>query len=97
VPFSVHPIHPVAGSVLASDGLAERLGSPCDRVLVDVVGDGLPGRVLSSCGAAKSGKPWDRLIAPCFTDRRVISRMTDSVKDDARREGLILGIRGRVS
>jgi hypothetical protein len=46
VPFSVHPVHPVAGSVLASDGLAERLGSPCDRVLVDVVGDCLPGRLL---------------------------------------------------
>src|SRR5215475_1212897 len=34
---------------------------------------------LISAGAAKSGKPWARLIAPCETARRVISRMTDSV------------------
>src|SRR3954469_14964730 len=35
---------------------------------------------LISIGHAKSGKPWARLTAPCSSARRVISRMTDSVK-----------------
>ena len=35
---------------------------------------------LSSCGQAKSGKPWARLTAPASTASRFISRMTDSVK-----------------
>ena len=47
---------------------------------------------LISSGAAKSGKPCDRLIAPCSLDNRVISRMTDSVNDDALREGRIFDI-----
>src|SRR5690348_4586965 len=34
---------------------------------------------LSSSGAAKSGKPWARLTAPCCKARRDISRITDSV------------------
>jgi hypothetical protein len=34
---------------------------------------------LMSSGAAKSGKPCDKLTAPCFIASRVISRMTDSV------------------
>src|SRR5215831_2922075 len=34
-------------------------------------------------GAAKSGYPWDRLIASCSMARRVISRITDSVKSAA--------------
>src|SRR5690348_8660017 len=34
---------------------------------------------LSSSGAGKSGKPCDRLSAPCNCAWRVISRMTDSV------------------
>src|SRR5215212_4009177 len=36
-------------------------------------------RVLMSAGAGKSGKPCERLTAPCFRASRVISRMTDSV------------------
>jgi hypothetical protein len=35
---------------------------------------------LISSGAGKSGKPCDRLTAPCRFASRVISRMTDSVK-----------------
>ena len=38
---------------------------------------------FSSCGAAKSGKPWARLTAPASTASRFISRMTDSVNDSA--------------
>src|SRR5258708_39412470 len=38
---------------------------------------------LTSAGAAKSGKPCERLTAPCFMARRVISRMTDSVNCSA--------------
>jgi hypothetical protein len=45
---------------------------------------------LTSSGAGKSGKPCDKLIAPCATESRVISRITDSVNDDALREGRIL-------
>src|SRR5205823_11233062 len=41
---------------------------------------------LISAGAAKSGKPCDRLTAPCFKASRVISRMTDSVNWLALRE-----------
>jgi hypothetical protein len=39
-------------------------------------------------GIGKSGKPWARLIAPCWLATRVISRMTDSVKVLVRREGM---------
>src|SRR5438034_11467020 len=35
---------------------------------------------LSSAGAGKSGNPWARLIAPAAAARRLMSRMTDSVK-----------------
>src|SRR5271165_2504299 len=35
---------------------------------------------LTSAGAGKSGKPWDRFTAPCSMACRVISRITDSVK-----------------
>src|SRR5580704_8845754 len=35
---------------------------------------------LISAGAGKSGKPWERLTALFAMARRVISRMTDSVK-----------------
>src|ERR1700692_1750492 len=38
---------------------------------------------LISAGAAKSGKPCDRLTAWCSSARRVISRMTDSVNCSA--------------
>src|SRR6188768_2593158 len=41
---------------------------------------------LIASGAGKSGKPCDRLTAPCRCARRVISRMTDSVKQAALRE-----------
>src|ERR1051325_12237531 len=41
---------------------------------------------LMSSGAAKSGKPWDKLTAPCFRASRVISRITDSVKRLAFRD-----------
>src|SRR5437764_8033119 len=37
-------------------------------------------RALMSSGAGKSGKPCERLTAPCLKASRVISRMTDSVK-----------------
>ncbi len=38
---------------------------------------------LTSSGAAKSGNPWPRLIAPWSSARRVISRITDSVNEPA--------------
>src|SRR5437764_4608765 len=41
---------------------------------------------LMSSGAAKSGKPCDRLTAPYFIASRVISRITDSVNCEALRE-----------
>src|SRR6266481_2844496 len=41
---------------------------------------------LTWAGAAKSGKPCERLTAPCFIARRVISRMTDSVNCSALAE-----------
>src|ERR1700724_2622317 len=41
---------------------------------------------LISSGAAKSGKPWERLTALCLRARRVISRMTDSVNCSALAE-----------
>src|SRR6267378_3196722 len=43
---------------------------------------------LISSGAAKSGNPWDRLTAPCFKAKRVISRMTDSVNCSAFAESM---------
>src|ERR1700732_3354497 len=43
---------------------------------------------LISSGAAKSGNPWDRLTAPCFKARRVISRITDSVNCSAFAESM---------
>src|SRR6476619_6584399 len=39
-----------------------------------------------SLGAEKSGKPCDKLTAPCFSASRVISRMTDSVNKLALRD-----------
>src|SRR5438067_5764883 len=39
-----------------------------------------------SAGAAKSGKPCERLTALCFIARRVISRITDSVNCSALAE-----------
>ena len=47
---------------------------------------------FSSAGAAKSGNPCDRLIAPWRWASRVISRMTDSVNRAALREPAVLGI-----
>src|SRR5579863_1133068 len=41
---------------------------------------------FTSAGAAKSGNPCARLIAPCSRARRVISRITDSVNCPAFRE-----------
>ena len=74
------------------DRVAERLGAPGDRVLVDVVVDGRRRpRPSARAGTAKSGKPWARLTAPCCTASRFISRMTDSVKLAALAE-----MRGRV-
>src|SRR5713226_2837850 len=43
---------------------------------------------LTSAGAAKSGKPCERLTALCFKARRVISRMTDSVNCSAFAESM---------
>src|SRR6266511_3900983 len=40
----------------------------------------------TSGGGSKSGKPWARLMAPCSSARRVISRITDSVNRDTRAE-----------
>ena len=34
---------------------------------------------FSSGGHGKSGKPWPRLIAPCWAASRNVSRITDSV------------------
>ena len=48
---------------------------------------------LISSGAGKSGKPCDRLIAPCATASRVISRITDSVNEEALRDARIFDIR----
>src|SRR6266480_5164270 len=38
-----------------------------------------------TAGAGKLGNPWERLIAPCSFARRVIPRITDSVKPCVRR------------
>src|SRR5215470_5600032 len=38
---------------------------------------------LTDSGAGKSGKPCERFTALCFSARRVISRMTDSVNCSA--------------
>src|SRR5258707_15803115 len=38
---------------------------------------------LTESGAGKSGKPCERFTALCFSARRVISRMTDSVNCSA--------------
>src|ERR1051325_5807855 len=54
-----------------------------------------------SSGAEKSGKPCDRLTAPCFSASRVISRITDSVNELALRDtcrlldgvGVVMGYR----
>src|SRR5664279_5300338 len=43
---------------------------------------------LISSGAAKSGKPCERLTALCFMAKRVISRMTDSVNCSALAESM---------
>src|SRR5258708_37946964 len=43
---------------------------------------------FTSAGAAKSGKPCERLTALCFKARRVISRMTDSVNCSAFAESM---------
>src|ERR1700693_4428776 len=48
---------------------------------------------LISSGAAKSGKPCDKLTAPCFKARRVISRITDSVNCSAFAESMRREIR----
>src|SRR5260370_14535270 len=49
---------------------------------------GLRAACLISSGAAESGKPCERLTAPCFRARRVISRMTDSVNCSAFAESM---------
>src|SRR6185503_16568369 len=52
---------------------------------------------LMSSGAAKSGKPCERLTAPYFMASRVISRITDSVKRLAFRETrLVIEVAGIV-
>lgn len=52
---------------------------------------------FNSAGAAKSGKPCDRLIAPWAFDSLVISRMTDSENERARAEGRTLDIEARIA
>ncbi len=39
---------------------------------------------FKSCGAGKSGNPWAKLIALCSLATRVMSRITDSVKECVR-------------
>jgi hypothetical protein len=48
-----------------------------------VGGDRFLGLLLDVLGAGQSGKPWPKLTAPYLTASRLISRMTDSVKDKA--------------
>src|SRR5213593_3403283 len=48
---------------------------------------------LIAAGAAKSGNPWARLIAPWRRARRVISRITDSVKRPALAETRVIRMR----
>src|SRR5580704_9451803 len=43
---------------------------------------------FTSAGAGKSGKPCAKLTAPCCRARRVISRITDSVKYSAFSESI---------
>src|ERR1700730_5381245 len=43
---------------------------------------------FTSAGAGKSGKPCERLTALCFSAKRVISRMTDSVNCSAFAESI---------
>src|SRR5258707_9294961 len=43
---------------------------------------------LISAGAAKSGKPCERFTALCFSAKRVISRITDSVNCSAFAESM---------
>src|ERR1700691_231273 len=50
---------------------------------------------LIAAGAGKSGKPCERLTAPWRRARRVISRITDSVKRSALRESFGLAARAR--
>src|ERR1700719_993839 len=50
---------------------------------------------LISAGAAKSGKPCERLTAPYRSARRVISRITDSVNCSALAERRSLAARAR--
>src|SRR5277367_450219 len=50
---------------------------------------------LISGGAGKSGKPCERFTAPWRSARRVISRITDSVKRSAFRESVGLAARAR--
>ena len=51
----------------------------------------------SAAGAAKSGKPCARFTAPLATASRVISRITDSVKDDALRDVPLIGRVGGIA
>src|SRR5277367_3394199 len=50
---------------------------------------------LISAGAGKSGKPWERFTALWRSARRVISRMTDSVKRSALEESFGLAAAAR--
>src|SRR5277367_481443 len=50
---------------------------------------------LISAGAGKSGNPCERFTAPWRSARRVISRITDSVKRSAFRESVGLAARAR--
>src|SRR4029077_3402432 len=47
-----------------------------------------PAASLTSAGAGKSGNPWAKLTASYCRARRVISRMTDSVKYSAFSESM---------
>src|SRR2546421_11531836 len=50
---------------------------------------------FTSCGVSKSGIPWPRLTAPCWLARRVISRMTASVKYCTRSASIGASLAGR--
>ena len=58
---------------------ARKLGAP--QVTAYWCGPWRPARSAAASragGGSKSGKPWDKLIAPCALATRVMRRMTDS-------------------
>ena len=73
-------VMPYQSAYFCASGVAQALGAPGDGVLVDVVADRPGGGFLQDLGAGKLGNPCARLMASCSAARRVMPRMTDSVK-----------------